>query len=193
MLNETLLDGYMYGWLTNLQALLSNQSRFCLFTLRQCGTTAMTTGAGLDVYLVCWLMSLNRLKALGGIFRHLPLSSEYSVSPTHVCVLYKHCGLSGTPVERSVEGGYLLFGLFLSSFKASFGKCIFTQTCSRKLVNDKHVACFHRFSILWLYCSEAQWKSKPQLCHKNTVKTSKASGWKTQPCSACLGWSLSQW
>lgn len=30
----------------------------------------------------------------------------------------------------------------------------------------------------------------PRICNKNTVKTSKASGWKTQPCSACLGWSL---
>lgn len=30
------------------------QSRqICLFALRQCGTTAMTTGAGLDIYLAC--------------------------------------------------------------------------------------------------------------------------------------------
>lgn len=60
-------------------------------------------------------MSLNRLKALGGIFRHLPLSPEYSVSPMHVCVLYKHCGLGGTPLERSVEGGYRLASFFLLS------------------------------------------------------------------------------
>lgn len=91
---------------------VEQSEQICLFALRQCGTLAMTTGAGLDIYLVCWLSCLKRLKAQGGIFRHLPLSSEYSVSLTHVCVLYKHRGLGGTPAGRYCEGGYPQFSLF---------------------------------------------------------------------------------
>lgn len=41
--------------------------------------------------------------------------------------------------------------------------------------------------LLTIWHSESP---NPHICNKNTVKTSKASGWKTQPCSACLGWSL---
>lgn len=107
--------GWIHVWMADKPAGSIEQSdHICLFALRQCGTLAMTTGAGLDIYLVCWLMSPKRLKAQGGIFRHLPLSSEYSVSLMHVCVLYKHCGL--TQLGRSVEGGFSPFGLNLEVF-----------------------------------------------------------------------------
>lgn len=187
MFNETLLDGYVYGWLTNLQALLSNRTRFVCSLLNNVGHLPWQLELGLDIYLVCWLMSPKCLKAQGGIFRHLPLSWEYSVSLMHVCVLYKHRGLSWTPVEKSVVGGFSRFGLFVEVFVRQ------VLDFSLEKPMEKGVACFHRFCSLWLCQSEAQWKSKPQLCHINTVKTSKASGWKAQPCSACLGWSLSQW
>lgn len=73
-------------------------------------------------------MRLKRLKAQGGIFRHLPLSSEYSVSLMHVCLLYKHCGFSGTALERSEEGGFPHFGLLGFFSQASFGGFVLTQT-----------------------------------------------------------------
>lgn len=138
---------------------VEQSQQICLFTVRQCGTTAMTTGAGLDIYLVCWLMSLNHLNTLGGIFRHLPLSSEYSVSPMHVCVLYKHCGLRRTRPGRSVEGGSLQFGLFLV-FKKPVLWTVFWP------IIDKHASCFHCFCILWLYCSVEAVKVQPQLPQK---------------------------
>lgn len=34
---------------------IEQSEQICLFTVRQCGTLAMTTGAGLDIYLVCVL------------------------------------------------------------------------------------------------------------------------------------------
>ena len=101
---------------------IEQSEQICLFALRQYGTLAMTTGAELDIYLVCWFSSLKHLKAQGKLFFfcHLPLSSKYSVSPMHVCVLYKHHGLSETPPGISVEGGYPRFSLFLEMFIGHF-------------------------------------------------------------------------
>lgn len=95
MSNESFF-AWIHVWVADKAAGSVEQSQqICLFTLRQCGTTAMTTGAGLDIYLACWLMSLNCLKALQGNFFflfflhfcHLSWSLEYSVFLSmHVCV-----------------------------------------------------------------------------------------------------------
>lgn len=183
------LLGWIHVWMADKPAGSVEQSQqICLFTVRQCGTTAMTTGAGLDIYLVCWLMSLNHLNTLGGIFHHLPLSSEYSVSPMHVCVLYKHCGLSRTRPGRSVEGGSLQFGLFLFLKKPVLWTVCWPkhnwQTCLLLPLFLDY------FCVTLLQCGGSE---SPTPAATKTVKTSKASGRKTQPCSACLGWFLSQW
>lgn len=80
-------------------------------------------------YLSC-VLTYEAPEAHGGIFRHLPLSSEYSVSLMRVCILYKHCGLSGTPLGRSIEGGSLQFDLFPSCLQTCFENFPLTQTVS---------------------------------------------------------------
>lgn len=53
MSNESFF-AWIHVWLADKAAGTVEQSRqICLFTPRQCGTTAMTTGAGLDIYLAC--------------------------------------------------------------------------------------------------------------------------------------------
>lgn len=45
---------WIHVWMADKPAGSVEQSdQICLFARRQCGTLAMTTGAGLDIYLVC--------------------------------------------------------------------------------------------------------------------------------------------
>lgn len=137
MLNDTLLNGSMYGWLTNLQAILSNQARVVCSLWIQCGTTAMTTGAWRDIYLVCWLTTLK--STVWGIFPHSHMSSEYSVSPMHVWV-------SGEMPWNAIGQvtGWWMQSQFLETCLDTKCTCFWKKTCSL-------------LSLFWYFVMLRQW------------------------------------
>lgn len=193
---------WIHVWVADKAAGSVEQSRqICLFTPRQCGTTAMTTGAGLDIYLACWLMSLNCLKALRGnfffpffflLFCHLSWSLQYSVFSLYACVRF--CVNTADKVKLLREGqravmSSVLFYFFSLFFSQDEGGILFWCKPFRgKLVKPDSEAVLGISP--WFYC---RWRCSESRTCPRTVRTSKASGWKTQPCSACLGRSLSQW
>lgn len=114
---EWILFAWIHVWMAGKAAGSVEQSQqICLFALRQCGTTAMTTGAGLDIYLACWLMSLNCLKApRGNFFVTRPRAQNTVLSP-NACVRF--CINTADLVEgqqwvtSAVFGGFFLGIIF---------------------------------------------------------------------------------
>lgn len=170
MSNESFF-AWIHVWVADKAAGSVEQSRqICLFAPRQCGTTAMTTGAGLDIYLACWLMSLNCLKALQGNFfspfffpPFLPLVLELGIQCFSLYACVRFCVNTADKVELLREGQWAVISSLWLCWFVFFpgwgeGHLVLMQTLPGKTRKAELWGRLGHFSMTLLQV-EVQWKS----------------------------------
>lgn len=155
MFNETFLDEYTYGWLTKLQALLSNQTRFVCSLWDNVGQLPWQLEVGLIFILCVDLWVWIAWKPWREFFATCPWAQN-TVFLLCMCAFCINIGLSGTLLGRSMEGRHPWFGFFLSRIKADFFGNVFWHTLWRRMWMKNMQPAFTVFGISWLYCDAAQ-------------------------------------